>query len=108
MFLGDCLAGEIYHGDWSWTTKKLFPLLDLIMSYDAEYFVESHGDKPTPRSQMQEDTNLLKSIGMVVDSIGDDKELIIKDLKKSSTISYNDDMEYIVDTFLWGIRKGEI
>ncbi len=105
MFLGDCLYADLYTGDLSWTTERLFPLLESILKYDVEYYLEAHADEPTTREQMKDYAKLLMYIGRLVDEVGDNKGLIIQKLRAQMDIKYDDEMEYISDAFIAGIRK---
>lgn len=105
MFLGDCLYADLYTGDLSWTTEKLFPLLDSILKYDVDYYLEAHAEKPTTREQMESFAKDLRYIGKLVDEVGDDKDKIVQRLREQNDIAYNDEMEYIPDGFIAGNRK---
>lgn len=105
MFLGDCLYEDLYTGDMSWTTEKLFPLLDTILKYDVDYYLEAHAERPTTRKQMESFAKNLRYIGKLVDEVGDDKEKVIQRLREQNDIVYNDEMEYIPDGFMAGNRK---
>lgn len=105
MFLGDCLYADLYTGELSWTSEKLFPLLDHILKYDVDYYLEAHADKPTTRKEMESYARELRYIGKLIDEIGDNKELVIQKLYGQRYISYNEEMEYIVDAFIVGNRK---
>ncbi|WBW97303.1 MBL fold metallo-hydrolase [Oceanirhabdus sp. W0125-5] len=101
IFIGDCLFVDIYHGEWSYSTKNLFPLIDKLLSYDADYYVESHVDRLISKEEMIKITNRLKEIGNLVDEIGLNKDEIINRL--SSPINQEDIDN--VDYFLAGLRK---
>ena len=105
MFLGDCLYSDLYTGDLSWSTEKLFPLLEEILKYDVEYYLEAHADEPTTKQQMEDYAKVLIYIGKLVDEVGDNKELIIHALCTQKDIEYDNEMEYIPDAFIAGIRK---
>ena len=60
MFLGDCLCKNIYTAGPGYTSGKLFPLIDQLLSYPADFYLEAHTPEPISRQQMVEDTTLLK------------------------------------------------
>lgn len=105
MFLGDCLYADLYTGDLSWTVEKLFPLLDSILKYDVDFYLEAHSDKPTTRKQMESYAKELRYIGRLVDESRNNKNLVIQMLRNQKEIDYNNEMEYIVDAFIAGNRK---
>lgn len=102
-FIGDCLFADIYHGEWNWSTKELFSLIDKLLSYDVDYYFESHADKPTSKDEFIEYTNRLKELGMAVEKF-QSKELIVKELKKAGK-ALNEDDELYIDWFIEGSKR---
>ena len=105
LFLGDCLYQDLYHGPWNYTTQKLFPLLDEIASYDADCFIWSHGDAPMSRAEMAEWMQLLRTIGTLVEQIGDDRARILEALPAHIGKAVDDDCVEYMDAFLAGLRR---
>ncbi|MCY6369457.1 MBL fold metallo-hydrolase [Clostridium ganghwense] len=105
LFIGDCLFVDIYNGKWSWTTKELFPLIDKLLAYDVDYYIESHADDPIPREEMIIYTERLKEIGKVVDEIGDNKNLILERLSQQFNEALSEDDILAVEWYICGILK---
>ena len=101
LFIGDCLFVDLYHGDWSYSTKSLLPLIEKLLSYDVDYYVFSHEDRLVPKIEMIKITNRLKEIGLLADKIGDNKDQILKQL--SEPIAEED--KHNINYFLAGLRK---
>ena len=103
IFLSDCLYMNLYSGERSYTTQKLFPLIDKILGYNADFYLWGHDPKPMPYAEMVEYTTLLKTIGRVVDEAGNNRELIIQTLQEQFGKPLNEDDLEIVDCFLAGL-----
>jgi len=59
IFLGDCLYENIYNRAPSYTPQKLFPLIEQLLNYDAEYYILAHEPEPISRTKMIEYTKFL-------------------------------------------------
>lgn len=103
VFLSDCLYEDLHHGPRNYTTRKLFPLIDDVMSHNADYYVWGHHPEPMPKTEMIEFTRLLKSIGTQVERLGNHRDLILRELEKTTGKAANDDQLEIVDAFLAGL-----
>lgn len=42
VFLGDCIYGRRYNGEYGYTKEKLIPMIDKIEGYDANHYIISH------------------------------------------------------------------
>jgi glyoxylase-like metal-dependent hydrolase (beta-lactamase superfamily II) len=105
VFLGDCLYPDIYHGPWSYTTQKLFPLLDQLIRYEADFYIDAHNPEPIARAEFLEYATLLKIIGQTVDHLGDDRQAVLTELSRIVERPLTDHDLELVDAFLAGIRK---
>ena len=81
VFLSDCMYPNLHHGPTHYTTQKAFPLIDELLSYDANHYIWGHHDEPMPKAEMQAEMAALKIIGEIVDEVGDDKNAILKKLE---------------------------
>lgn len=106
-FLGDCLYVDIYHTPRRYTTKKLFPLLDRLLSLDADYYLHGHHPHPMSRAEMIEEAALLTTIGRAVERRGQDREAILADLRQTISAPLDDDHRELVDEFLAGISPAD-
>jgi glyoxylase-like metal-dependent hydrolase (beta-lactamase superfamily II) len=105
LFYGDCLGEDYYSGEPSYTTRKLFPLIDLLLSFDAEFYLEGHAPEPQSRQRFVEDVELLRVIGRVVDRIGTDRKAVLETLETRFGAPLSEDVIDIVNAFLAGLRK---
>ena len=51
LFLGDCMYESVGTGGRTLTAALAFPLLEAVRSFDAELYVEGHGEGVVPRSE---------------------------------------------------------
>ncbi len=105
IFLGDCLYEDLHHGPRNYTIPKLFPLIDEIMSFQVDYYVWGHHPEPMPKVEMSAFVDLLKSLGELVEQVGDDRDLILGELQKGAVESLDEESVEIVDAFLAGLRR---
>lgn len=105
IFLGDCLYEDLYNGMPNYTSQKLFPLIDQLLNYNADFYLLAHNPEPMSKLEMLEFTGLLKTIGQKVQQIGDDRELILLNLRETVGKMLDDDHIEIIDAFLAGLRK---
>jgi glyoxylase-like metal-dependent hydrolase (beta-lactamase superfamily II) len=101
LFLGDCIYPNLYHQPPCYTTQRLFPLIDRLLSYEVDYYLEAHNPDPVPHTEMREYMARLKTIGQEVDHRGNDREAILAALQDRGDLS-EDDIE-LVDYFLAGL-----
>jgi glyoxylase-like metal-dependent hydrolase (beta-lactamase superfamily II) len=102
-FLGDCLSEDFYNGPRYYTTRRLFPLLNKILSFEADYYMIGHYDKPMPRTELLEYATLLRTIGRKVEEVGKNRKQILADLEESFDRPLDEDDLEIVDSFLAGL-----
>jgi len=103
VFLGDCLYPAIYAPARHYTTAKLFPLLDRLLSFNAECYLAGHHPQPMTRAEMQAEATLLRTIGGLVDQHGADRDAILAALPSLLDEPLNEDHEDIVGEFLAGL-----
>lgn len=103
-FLGDCLYEDLHHGPRNYTIDKLFPLIDEIVSYNADYYLLGHDPEPMSNAEMMAFTGLLKSIGEQVDQACGNRALIMRRLQEDSGAPLDDDTGELVDAFLAGLQ----
>lgn len=103
VFLGDCLYPAIYAPARHYTTAKLLPLLDRLLSFDAECYLAGHHLQPMTRAEIQAEAALLRTIGGVVDEHGADREAILAALPEALAEPLNEDHIDIVGEFLAGL-----
>jgi glyoxylase-like metal-dependent hydrolase (beta-lactamase superfamily II) len=97
LFLGDCLYDAIYTPKRHYTTQKLFPLLDKILSFDAEHYVEGHNRVVLSRPEIEALAAKMRLAGNLVDQIGSDELAVLAALEAP-----DEEMIEFVQLFLAG------
>jgi len=72
LFLGDCLAPDLYVPDWTFTVKSVLELVEKLSAYDAEIIVESHSE-PVDNKTFAQQLEDLRQIALAVEKWGSDK-----------------------------------
>jgi glyoxylase-like metal-dependent hydrolase (beta-lactamase superfamily II) len=103
VFLSDCFYFDLYHQPPRYTTQKLFPLLDRLLAYDADYYLGGHNPEPLPRAELVDYAHELKTIGRTVEKFGHDRPAILADLEKQLEVPPNEEHLETVDAFLAGL-----
>jgi glyoxylase-like metal-dependent hydrolase (beta-lactamase superfamily II) len=105
VFLSDCLYEDLHHGPRNYTTQKLFPLIDELVRYNADYYIWGHHPEPMPNPEMMQFTGLLKLIGAQVERIGSNRGAILEALPGLIGKPLEEDDLEIVDAFLAGLER---
>ena len=108
VFLGDCIYDDIYHGPRRLTTAQLFPLLETLLAYDADYYLAGHHAAPMSRAELAAEAALLGAIGRLADRHGDDREKIVAALPEATGAPLSDEHVEIADAFLAGVRMPNV
>lgn len=104
LFLGDCVADDLYHGPRRCTTTALFPLLDRILAFDADLYLSGHSPQALTRAQLEEEAELLKTIGRAVEEIGPHRAAVLAKLPVILGVPLNDDHTEMADAFIAGLH----
>ena len=104
VFLGDCMYYAIYEDPPYYTTRNLFPLMDRLLAFDAQYYFPAHADQPLTRAEMEAWVADLRLIGKTVDKLGNDRQAIFKALEKKG-VTINEEVQEDVSYFISGIGK---
>jgi len=105
MFLGDCLSPDLYSGEPSYTTQKLFPLIDQLLAYEVDHYVAGHAPQPLSRDEMIEEAHLLNIVGRIVDQPGQTRAAILARLQVELDGPLEEEHIELVDEFLAGLSK---
>lgn len=103
MFLGDCLYDAIYAPVRHYTTQNLFPLLDVLLSFDAQHFIEGHNDTVMTRSEIESMAQKMRLAGTLVDQIGADESAVMSAAQAKQPL--DEDMEYFLRAFIAGYKR---
>lgn len=101
LFLGDCHYPNIHSTPRYFTPDQIFPLLQRLLSYDAEYYVEGHSEEVMTRAALQQFERDLKTVCEVVARNGANRETVLRELQPD----YPDlaEIDWAVDAFIAGL-----
>ncbi|MGM9988052.1 MAG: MBL fold metallo-hydrolase [Bacillaceae bacterium] len=103
VFVGDCLYLDMYHGEWSYQKEKLFPLLETLASYQADYYIPCHHDLYTNETFLAF-KKFLMEIGNLVGEIVNLEEVLEKAQKMKKRELTEEEIENI-GAFVAGNKK---
>jgi glyoxylase-like metal-dependent hydrolase (beta-lactamase superfamily II) len=104
LFLGDALYGDLHHGPENYTAEKIYPLIEEIMHYKADYYVWSHDAEPMLQKDMMDFIGSLKKIGDLIQHAGSNRDLLMSSLKEILNQDITDEHLDIADKFLSGLQ----
>jgi glyoxylase-like metal-dependent hydrolase (beta-lactamase superfamily II) len=107
MFLGDALYGDLHHGPENYTANKIYPLIDGIMRFKADYYVWSHDAEPMLQKDMLDFIRLLKKVGSLVQQAGANRELLLSSVKEILGQELTNEHLDIADKFLSGLQVSQ-
>lgn len=100
LFLGDCLAPNLYTGEWQYRPDVFLSLADKLESYEADIYVPSHGT-PVGKEEFLQELGEMRQVALEVKETGGDYALAAKNLQTKLGRPW---MEDDVDTLLCFIR----
>ena len=100
LFLGDCHYPNIHATPNYYTAESIFPLLDKIIGYDAEFYVEGHGDGLMNRADMLNFAQNACAAYEAVEQHNGNRSVVLEALKPRNIDP--DEMEWLVDAFIGG------
>jgi glyoxylase-like metal-dependent hydrolase (beta-lactamase superfamily II) len=103
VFLGDCLYEDLHHGPRNYTIPRLFPLIDRLLAFKADFYIWSHHPAPMSGAEMVEFTTLLRTIGSMIEKSGPKRNQVLATLQATLAEPLNEDQIEIVDSFLAGL-----
>lgn len=101
LFAGDAPYWNIYAQKPHYTTDKLFPLLDTLLSFQAKAYFWGHDPKPMPKAEFVDFARITRRTGELV-TTGKEKKAILKQLKQENFNLFGDEDE-LIDTFKAGL-----
>ena len=104
LVLGDCLYDAIYTPVRHYTTKRLFPLLDTILSFDAEYYVEGHTPTVMSRAELVDLVDKMRLVGNIIDQLGADVIAVTEAVSKQLGTALDEDTKGFIETFIAGYK----
>lgn len=102
LFLGDCLYDAIYTPVRHYTTRRLFPLLDTILSFDADYYIEGHTPTVMTRAELVAMTGNMRLVGSLVDEMGGDAAAVTQAVQARTGLPPDEDTLSFIEGFVAG------
>ncbi|MBE0689630.1 MAG: MBL fold metallo-hydrolase [Anaerolineae bacterium] len=103
LFLGDCLYPAIYAPAHYYTTRRLFPILDAISTFDADIYIEGHGGEAMSKAGFQALADKLRLTGTLVDAIGADVPTVLAAYQAQTGQTPDEETQEIVTDFVTGL-----
>lgn len=97
VFLGDCIYGSMYNGEYGYQQKKVLPMIEKIEKFDADHFIISH-EEPYDKKGIDEFWNKLRTAGKIVGR-GISSEKAIKRFSKVYHRMPSEDEEFYINCF---------
>ncbi|MEP6985001.1 MAG: hypothetical protein ABI970_05370, partial [Chloroflexota bacterium] len=104
LFLGDCLYDAIYTPTRYYTTRRLYPLLDTILSFEADYYVEGHTPMVLSRAELMEIVDKMRLVGNTIDRLAGDQVEVSKHLSEQLNAPLDEDTKGFIETFVAGYK----
>lgn len=70
LFLGDCLYDDIYAPTRHYTRGRLFPLIERLLTFDAEFYIEGHNPEVMTRAQFEDRIAKMRTAGALIEQFG--------------------------------------
>ncbi len=102
VFLGDCLYEAIYAPARHYTAQNLFPLLDKVLSLDADTYIEGHTDTLLSRSELEAMAAKMRLAGTLVEQIGPDESAVLAAVQAHTGQPPDEDTLDFVRAFIAG------
>jgi glyoxylase-like metal-dependent hydrolase (beta-lactamase superfamily II) len=104
LFLGDCLYDAIYTPVRHYTTRRLFPLLDTILNFEADTYVEGHTPTVMSRAELMEIVDKMRLVGNTVDRFAGDHVAVTKAISNQMGTSLDEDTKGFIVSFVAGYK----
>lgn len=105
LFIADCLYDNIYAEPRHYTGKKTRPLLDRILSFDAEHFLAGHEPEIKPRADVEKEAALMRLAANLVDQHGTDIPAMQQAVEAQTGTPIDEDTAYFIEMFAAGVSR---
>jgi glyoxylase-like metal-dependent hydrolase (beta-lactamase superfamily II) len=102
LFLGDCLYDAIYARVRHYTTCNLFPLLDKLLGFEAQFYIEGHNNTVMTRAELEVMTGKMRLAGRLVDQYGADRDAVLRAIQTQTGQPVDEDTQDFVNAFIAG------
>lgn len=104
LFLGDCLYDAIYTPHRHYTKEKLFPVLDAVLSFDADHYIQGHADEIMTRAQTEALAGQMRFAGNLVTAQRPVRQAVFKAARAQLGPDLDEDTQYFLDAFIAGLN----
>lgn len=98
LFLGDCLYDAIYTPVRHYTRQRLFPLIDTLLTFEADLYIEGHSDTVMSRAEFIDLTDKMRRAAALIDQHGPDEQTVFAQVGQP----LDEDTDYFVRTLIAG------
>ncbi len=106
LFLGDCLAPDLYAPEWYYSVERFLPLLEKLKCFGAEIFLPGHGN-PLEARVFNRELEEWEEIARAVEKMGEDKEGVVAVAKEKLCRELSSEEEEMVEFFMNGLARRE-
>lgn len=103
LFLGDCHYPNIHVPESFYTPDVIFPLMDRLLAYEAETYVEGHGEGVMSRAEMIQLAADLRASHQAVKTTNGDRDAALQSL--SPHYADLEAVDWLVDAFIAGKKR---
>jgi glyoxylase-like metal-dependent hydrolase (beta-lactamase superfamily II) len=103
LFLGDCLYDAIYTPKRHYTIKKLFPLLDKLLEFNAEHYIEGHAEQVLNKWDFEGFVEKLRFAGVLVQQFGTDEAAIFATVEAQIGQPPDEVAQYFIRALIAGL-----
>lgn len=103
LFLGDCLYDDIYAPTRHYTQAKALPLIDKLLAFDAQTYIEGHNPEPVDHAGFIENTAKMRQAAELVNEYRGDAAAILLARPEAAA---DEDLAYYIGAFAAGYIPG--
>ena len=105
LFLGDCLCSDFYAPLPYYTAERLLPLLDTLLEFDADYYIEGHESKIITRAEFLNEASKIRVAAKIVEEAGSDEKKAFTHFEAQTGEPPDEDSAYYLRAFIAGLVK---
>jgi hypothetical protein len=105
LFLGDCLYDDIYAPTRHYTRGRLTPLIERLLTFDAEVYIEGHNPDVMTRAQFETRIDQMRTAGALIEQFGVDgagEDTVLQAAEKHLGAPLDEDVAYYLKALLAG------
>lgn len=106
LFLGDCHYYAVYAPQIYYTSQHALPLMKKLLSFDANQFVEGHGDAVMSRAEFEQFVDEVRWAETAV-SQTTTRQAALRLAQTNKGGSLTEDEVELIDCFIWGLGTGD-